>query len=111
MIDTWMRKDRLTREAKCDVLTTHFGSSLLQRLGPKGANEIAQGMWQLVFLHLQLMKLKKELKCQHQRLLALDYIIKVIESECKFYLYRNDRHLYRNHSLNLKLGHSLHKCT
>jgi len=113
VISTRMRKDRLTTEAKCDVLITHFGSSLLQRLGPKRANDIAQRMRQLARLRIQLMKLKNEPNVNISQFLSgpgFDYIIKAIEAECEFYLDGNGRRLYKNHSLALKLGHSLHKC-
>lgn len=113
VIDSRMRKDRLTREAKCDVLITHFGSSLLQRLGPKRANDIAQRMRQLARLRIQLVKIKNEPNVKISDFLSgpgFDNIIKAIEVECEFYLDGNGRRLYRNHSLALKLGHSLHKC-
>ena len=113
VINTRMRKDKLTREAKCDVLITHFGSSLLQRLGLKRANDIAQRMRQLARLRLQLMKLKNEPNVSISDFLSgpgFDLIIMAIESECEFYLDGNGRRLYKNHSLALKLGHSLHKC-
>lgn len=56
---TRMRDDTLTKVVKNDISIMKFGASLLRKLGPKRANDIAQRMRQLARLNVKLAEMSK----------------------------------------------------
>ena len=84
-----MNKDMITKTVMSDPVIAQFGSSLLKKLGPKRANDIAQRMTQLgrIAMRLQnLLMLKKpprlrEYICIH----GFDQLVEAIFIECEAY--------------------------
>lgn len=107
-----MRCDDLTRTVRGDSLIISFGMSLLVRLGPKRALDIAQRMRQLARLGIQLAEMKGTAEQQLAQTISgsqFDDVIQAIDNECEAYVDERGRRLYRNPCIALKLGHSIRK--
>jgi hypothetical protein len=108
-----MRNDRLTDVVKQDPLIVKFGMSLLKKLGPKRANDIAQRLRQLARLTISLgTLLTVDRACSLTEYISgpgFDLIIEAINAECEAFEDDHGRRLFRNPNLALKLGHSLIK--
>jgi hypothetical protein len=95
------------------MLIIKFGMSLLKKLGPKRANDIAQRLRLLARLSLRLsMILQQESPCDLKQFISgsgFNKIIEAIEAECAAFYDEHGRRLFRNPDLALKLGHSLLK--
>ena len=110
-----MRRDMITKVVKKDSAILTFGASLLRKLGPKRANDIAQRMRQLARICLRLAKVVKRKKawvCSLSEFITgrgFDSIIDSIGEECELFEDQCGRQLFRNPNLALKVGHSLLK--
>jgi len=110
-----MRYDKLTKVIKNNSGIMKFGLSLLQKLGPKRANDIAQRMRQVARIGVRLVKTTKSkplLACNINSFLtgeSFDQLIEAISEECESFEDDDGRKLFRNPNLALKLGHSILK--
>jgi hypothetical protein len=102
-----MRLDGLTKTAKTDSLILHLGLALLNKLGPRRSNDIAQRMRQVARLCL---KIKEKLNVESVKIgnyisgSGFDIIVDAIEDECGSYLDAGGRRLMKNPYIALKLG-------
>jgi hypothetical protein len=110
-----MHNDKRTKVARNDSSIARFGASLLRKLGPKRANDIAQRMRQLARVSMKLAKrsgIKKRWFCYLDEFLSgnkFDELIDAICDECEAYEDKAGRTLFKNPNFALKLGHSLLK--
>ena len=107
-----MRDDNLTKTVKSDNLITAFGMSLLTRLGPKRALDIAQRMRQVARLKLQLGVAKNNGDFNLSDVLTgggFDEVLKAVEVECEAFVDTTGRRLFKNPAVALKMGHSILK--
>ena len=81
-----MRTDSLTKAVRRDTSILKFGDSLLRKLGPKRANDIAQRMRQLALLGQQIAKLSaKKQAPQLDSFICgskFEEVLKALSAEC-----------------------------
>ena len=108
-----MRSDLLTATVKRDPIILQFGVSLLKKLGPKRANDIAQRMRQLARISLRLGKQQKLKRAPGlQDFLSgasFDLLVNAVSAASEAYEDSTGRQLFKNPNLALKVGHSLLK--
>lgn len=110
-----MKDDALTKVARKDISILKFGASLLRKLGPKRANDIAQRMRQLARLSMRLAKMSSKSRSWAVLLdkyisgSKFDRVIAAVCVECDHFEDDSGRQLFGNPNLALKLGHSLIK--